>query len=89
MDNEKQEAVSEPKTPATSMKHSKSKAGESKAASKGEGSSHDEDQTKTSNEFETFLSQVNVFIKRHVEVAVNKTVGAPTAIDPNNSVPLL
>ena len=85
MDNENQEAVSEPKTPATSVKHSKT--GEKKAASKGEDPPHDKDQTKTSSEFETFLSEVNVLIKRHVEEAVNKTIAAPTVIDPNNSEP--
>ena len=93
MDNEIQEAVSEPKTPATSVKHSitgEKKAaskGKSKAASKGEDPPHDKDQTKTSSEFETFLSEVNVLIKRHVEEAVNKTIAALTVIDPNNSEP--
>ena len=92
MNNEKQEAVSKPNTPDTFLKHLKSKTGESKAVSKdkskaawkGEDSLHDEDQTKESNEFETFLSQVNFLIKRHVEEAMNKTVPAPTVIDPNN-----
>ena len=59
MDNVTQEAVSEPKTPAISMKHSKYKSEESKATSKGEDSPCNEKQPKRSNDFQIFLSQIN------------------------------